>query len=162
MVTAVLGRDPACDVVFAAATDVAVSSTHAEITTQDDGQLLITDLGSTNGVWIDGERINAPTVIGKREVRLGSDGPSLRIGEPSAMPETMIMQAPKIKSGVGHNTLVTAIATERKRSRRTLTTVAAAFVIILAVAAAIALRHNQDRVKKSVGRKPRLMRNVQN
>jgi hypothetical protein len=55
----VLGRAQHCDVVLKHDT---VSRTHAEIRRQDDGWCL-RDLGSTNGTWIDGRRVDHPEAV---------------------------------------------------------------------------------------------------
>lgn len=49
-----IGRHPASDVVIA---HRAVSAQHAAITTQADGHAFIEDLNSTNGTWVDGQRV---------------------------------------------------------------------------------------------------------
>ncbi|MDX1647071.1 MAG: ATP-binding cassette domain-containing protein [Longimicrobiales bacterium] len=55
----VLGRDPRADVHL---DHPAVSRRHARIATGPDG-VVADDLGSTNGVYVDGTRIRAPTVV---------------------------------------------------------------------------------------------------
>ena len=69
-----LGRADGCGVQFA---DENVSSRHASVVWEQDGWWL-EDLGSTNGVFVDGLRITAkiPLPLGKH-VRLGRKGPVL-------------------------------------------------------------------------------------
>ena len=43
--------------------DESISTSHAELILNDEGNYEVTDLGSTNGVKVGGERIEAPTVI---------------------------------------------------------------------------------------------------
>ena len=43
--------------------DESISSNHAEIVLNDDGDYEVSDLGSTNGIKISGERISEPTVL---------------------------------------------------------------------------------------------------
>jgi predicted component of type VI protein secretion system len=63
-----VGRDD-CDVVL---TDPEVSRRHAVLVARSDG-LAIEDLGSTNGTWVNGERIAAPEPIrAGDEVRFGN------------------------------------------------------------------------------------------
>ncbi|MDB5063645.1 MAG: putative FtsK/SpoIIIE family protein [Chloroflexi bacterium] len=53
----VLGRDPACDLVFG---DPTVSRRHARLTVSAT-EVLIEDMGSTGGTWVEGARISGPT-----------------------------------------------------------------------------------------------------
>jgi pSer/pThr/pTyr-binding forkhead associated (FHA) protein len=55
-----IGRDAAQAI--ALVNDMGVSRTHAQIIRQGD-QTLIEDLGSTNGTYVNGVRISAPTPI---------------------------------------------------------------------------------------------------
>jgi hypothetical protein len=54
-----VGRDESCDVVVA---EVEVSRQHARITHTPRGYML-EDLGSTNGTYVDGERVTAPHLL---------------------------------------------------------------------------------------------------
>tara|TARA_R110000751_G_scaffold9609_2_gene35742 strand:- start:3278 stop:4504 length:1227 start_codon:yes stop_codon:yes gene_type:complete len=66
----VIGRDPNCAVVI---DQPGVSRRHAVLHLQE-GRLRLTDLGSTNGTWIDGRRIPPRRSVGLREaarLRLG-------------------------------------------------------------------------------------------
>lgn len=62
----VIGRDPACDVVLAVP---AVSSQHARLAWQS-GQLVLEDLGSANGTYVNGERVTRVAVRPGTDVRL--------------------------------------------------------------------------------------------
>lgn len=55
----VIGRDPTCDVLI---DGLLVSRRHARLTRTEGGST-ITDLGSTNGTWVDGRRISATTAL---------------------------------------------------------------------------------------------------
>lgn len=59
-----IGRDPANDIVIA---DVEVSRKHARLTMQPGGYVL-EDLGSTNGTYINGQRLLGPHVLRAGEV----------------------------------------------------------------------------------------------
>jgi pSer/pThr/pTyr-binding forkhead associated (FHA) protein len=59
---ATLGRGGGCTVPLAF--DTFVSQVHARVTERD-GSLWIEDIGSTNGTYVNGQRIAAPTKIGK-------------------------------------------------------------------------------------------------
>ena len=57
----VLGRDSECDIV---AHDLACSRQHAKITVSDDGKTVhVEDLGSSNGTWVNDEKIGRRTIL---------------------------------------------------------------------------------------------------
>jgi S1-C subfamily serine protease len=65
----VIGRDPRCDLVIA---DEKVSSRHASIETLPDGTLQLTDLGSTNGTVVDGQRVEGPVTLHEgQQIKIG-------------------------------------------------------------------------------------------
>lgn len=65
-----LGTDTNCDI---AVSDEAVSRLHAKVRTTKDGELQITDFDSTNGTFVNGQRISATTVIQENdEIRVGT------------------------------------------------------------------------------------------
>ena len=66
---AVIGRAADCDIPV----DLPmISSRHARLV-RDGGQVVVTDLNSANGVWLDGQRINGPAVVkGGDLISLGS------------------------------------------------------------------------------------------
>ena len=66
----IIGRDAACDIVIY---DPKVSRNHCQLVLKDDGSCLIVDLGSSNGTYVNGQRISG-------EVRLSSLD-SVRIGD---------------------------------------------------------------------------------
>ena len=73
----VLGRDRDADVVIDATT---VSRRHARLTVGGGGTQ-VEDLGSRNGTWVRGERIEAPAELGDDErFRLGSARLTLHLG----------------------------------------------------------------------------------
>jgi ABC-type multidrug transport system ATPase subunit len=76
-----VGRDPSCQLVVG---DQSVSRRHAEIS-QRDGAWVIRDLGSRNGIHLDGRRADTIEVTNGTEIRIGSphDGPVLRFGLPN-------------------------------------------------------------------------------
>ena len=70
-----IGRHPLNDLRFDAAKDLDVSSRHAEIRSAG-GVHVLHDLGSTNGTFVNGERISAPHTLRDGDVILfGADGP---------------------------------------------------------------------------------------
>lgn len=74
-----LGRQPDNDVVFDAQKDVLVSGRHAEVSL--DGQAVwVSDLGSRNGVFVNGERVQRRRAVGPQDrVSLGRGGPEFRV-----------------------------------------------------------------------------------
>jgi S1-C subfamily serine protease len=84
-----LGRDASCDVVL---DDDEASRTHARITVQPDGSLVVEDLGSLNGSFVDGARIEGPTAVG--------DGGKVRVGETTiAISETDPSHSTRLAAG---------------------------------------------------------------
>ena len=74
------GRHPDNEVSFDATRDLDASSRHAELTLRD-GQCVLRDVGSSNGTFVDGQRIDEVTLaIGTPvEVDFGGGGPRVRI-----------------------------------------------------------------------------------
>ncbi len=64
----VLGRSEDCDLVYP---NDNVSSRHARVTLESNGRLRITDLGSANGTFINGKRVQNGLVVPADKVRLG-------------------------------------------------------------------------------------------
>ena len=65
----IIGRDPSCDVVLA---DEQVSTRHAAIArSRQCGALSVLDLGSTNGTFVDGERIREQVLRGGEQITVG-------------------------------------------------------------------------------------------
>lgn len=79
-----VGRDPSCHLVVS---DRSVSRRHAEIS-RVDGAWVVRDLGSRNGIHLDGRRQDTITVSNGAAVRIGSphDGPVLRFVLPPPPP----------------------------------------------------------------------------
>jgi ABC transport system ATP-binding/permease protein len=76
-----LGRSPECDIVFDDKA-IMVSRKHAEISLKD-RSVIITDNGSFNGTYVNGNRIVAPTEIYHTdEIQIGTKGPVLRLNSP--------------------------------------------------------------------------------
>ena len=80
-----IGRGPGNAVLLA---DASVSRAHARIERDEDGQLRVVDLGSRNGLYVDGHKAASGTLDCRRTLRLGqaelevepvSDSPTLEI-----------------------------------------------------------------------------------
>jgi S1-C subfamily serine protease len=91
---ATIGRHPSADVPFDADRDLDVSGRHAAVFRQGDAWL-VRDLGSTNGIWVNGVRLKGDRTLAPNDVlRFGIAGPQLRFmshpGEPAAIPDTEV------------------------------------------------------------------------
>ena len=82
------GRHPECEVSFDAHRDIDASSRHAELKSVGAGWLLV-DLGSSNGTYVEGQRITETTVAQAVPVTIefGPGGPRVRlfVGDDSAI-----------------------------------------------------------------------------
>jgi hypothetical protein len=77
---AMLGRAPQADVRFGPDHDLPVSGRHAAVVFRD-GDWILRDLASTNGTFVNGERIKGEHPLGDQDlIRLGDGGPMLRFG----------------------------------------------------------------------------------
>lgn len=74
------GRHPDNEVTFDAHRDLDASSRHAELR-RDGERFTLCDVGSSNGTFVDGERINEVGIEpgGLLEVEFGNGGPRVRI-----------------------------------------------------------------------------------
>lgn len=107
------GRDPSNEVAFDPVQDDKISTNHAQLLLTDNGQILLTDLNSSNGTLVNGQPITRPTPIASGSmVMLGGDeGVQVAIAlvnpnDPNALKATMLPGAapvlpeePKKKSG---------------------------------------------------------------
>ncbi len=128
----VIGRDADCDLVLL--DDDKISRKHAAITTKG-GRVVVQDLGSTNGTYVDEERITAPTQV--------ATGDSIRVGDtllvtsetqPSGRPTTIGTLPPEIAEPQRHTGLTSERILLRKTARRaTVLGIAAALIAIGAV-----------------------------
>ena len=77
---AMLGRAPQADVRFGPDHDLPVSGRHAAVIFRD-GDWILRDLASTDGTFVNGERIKGEHQLGDQDlIRLGDGGPMLRFG----------------------------------------------------------------------------------
>lgn len=127
---ATIGREPGATLHLGPTTDLSVSGRHAVVEPSDSGWT-IRDLGSTNGTWIEGERIEDRRVLrpGDR-IRLGLNGPLLlftdRDPADSGVP---VAGVPRTATGPAFGV-----------SSRTTGLVAAGLVLAAVIAAGVALR----------------------
>src|SRR6266571_271494 len=78
----VLGRDPSCDVVL---DDNLVSRRHAQLEVDDSGRMVLRDLGSRNGTFVNGQRIEGAVVLGGNE-RIGIGDAQISLAPRSLRP----------------------------------------------------------------------------
>ena len=98
----VVGRGPDSDIVLRE--DTEVSRRHATLEERPDGTLLVTDLGSTNGTFVNGRRMTGPVgLLGGERLRFGEtsfllegDGRAAAIAQPQAPPAPPPLPAPGV------------------------------------------------------------------
>lgn len=126
---AMLGRAPQADVRFGPDHDLPVSGRHAAVVFRD-GEWILRDLASTNGTFVNGERLSGEHQLGDQDlIRLGDGGPMLRFGivrdgwRPSAadMPAVAApvpdADAEEVPVSIPRTPLITATATPPGESR---------------------------------------------
>ena len=89
----IVGRGDGCDLVLR---DWNVSRRHAYFSERDDGTLELRDLGSSNGTFVNGHRVEEATLRGGEQIQLGDtvfhveggddDDQSTHLGSPAAAP----------------------------------------------------------------------------
>ncbi|MGD2120815.1 MAG: trypsin-like peptidase domain-containing protein, partial [Gemmatimonadota bacterium] len=94
-----VGRDAKSDLQFDPHGDLAVSGRHSQIALQD-GRWVLTDLGSLNGTYLNGERITEPAPLHhEARIQFGEGGPAVvfRIMSPDGGPR--LDRGPKVSRG---------------------------------------------------------------
>nr|WP_240808043.1 FHA domain-containing protein [Polyangium spumosum] len=108
-----LGRAPDNDVVFDANHDREASGYHAELR-REGGAWFVVDLGSRNGTFANGQRIQRHALAAGTEVSFGAKGPRIRIElVPVAQrlaPQPMPQPAPPAGARVGQRTIAMMIS----------------------------------------------------
>jgi S1-C subfamily serine protease len=139
-----IGRHPANDVTFDAERDRLVSGRHAEVFVAG-GALRIRDLGSRNGVFVNGKQIGSPWTLGPDDiVGLGRGGPSfkVRLDAEGARP----VSAPK--QGIGETTLFRVVkGAVQKERRRSALLVGVVFLVAIAGVVYLAIRQKEAEKK---------------
>lgn len=80
-----IGRDATCPIYLS---NSLVSRNHAEVIKEGENWVL-QDLGSTNGIWVNGARVTHIVLDGAKEVEFGRNGPLLRFE-----PQTNVVEKP--------------------------------------------------------------------
>ena len=127
----VIGRDEDCDLKLP---DEKISRKHASLVTHPDGRVVVQDLGSTNGTFVDDQRITQPTEVrGDEQLRVGDTQMVLSAEQPSGTPTTIgVMPSGAVQPAAPRRTGFTA---ERLMLRRSIKR--ATLIGILAGAAAL-------------------------
>ena len=87
----VLGRDDECDISLA---DTKVSRRHAAIEPDAEGIALLRDLGSSNGTYVNGERVQTAQLRGGEQIQLGDTVLVSSAEEPSDDPRGTVVGGP--------------------------------------------------------------------
>jgi S1-C subfamily serine protease len=72
------GRMPDCDVSFDPHADLDASGRHAEVR-REGGRWHVVDVGSRNGTWLNGQRIQRAVLSSGDEIEFGMGGPRVRV-----------------------------------------------------------------------------------
>lgn len=157
-----LGRSQLCDIQF---DDPSVSLRHAEIR-REGGHWFVQDLKSTNGIFLDGVRVERAELPAQATLALAKGGPVIRL-EIEQRHSTTVVEAPPagasltqvvqryfgtISGHAGSQTMLIRRAFQkvrRKQSHRYWTIIGA--VSVLCIAVSIALYYQHQRVAKMRG-----------
>ena len=116
-----LGRGRECEVQPVESSDVIVSRVHAELTVGPTGALVIRDLGSTNGTFLNDERVTEaiPVRLGDR-ILLGQRGPLLIVEGLGTAPQIPVARPPLGQKTVRAliNDAIAHAKKERQQGRR--------------------------------------------
>lgn len=100
-----IGRHPDCEIAFDSHRDLDASSRHAEIRRQPGGELMLSDIGSSNGTYVDGARVTRVSLTPGEAVRVefGVGGPVVRLfvgdeAQVAALPEPDLEPPPRPQS----------------------------------------------------------------
>ena len=76
----ILGRAASAAVRFDPRLDGGVGRYHARLAPGGAGEVLLSDLGSRNGTWLNGNKVTEPTPVRTGDVlRLGQTGPAMQL-----------------------------------------------------------------------------------
>ncbi|MGI8592921.1 MAG: PrsW family glutamic-type intramembrane protease [Solirubrobacteraceae bacterium] len=104
-----VGRGRDCDVVLH---DPKASRRHAELSAQPDGRIVLADLGSSNGTWVNGQRFDTPVSlrgderlwVGDSVLELAPEPPPAPGGGPAGGPASGSQQQPATQSQIRRRT----------------------------------------------------------
>src|SRR5215218_4751777 len=94
--------------------DPEISRRHARVYRSADGMLAVEDLGSANGTFVNGDRIDAPRALAPGDVvRVGKT--VLQVTEVASSATHQVQQPPSVAAEAGEELLVTAGAAPGRR-----------------------------------------------
>lgn len=103
-----IGRSESCQLQFDPDLDLKVSAEHAEIRVTPAGALVIEDLDSTNGVLLNGEKLEGPTPLPQRAtLEIGGGGPRLQVSYEEGGGFSLKRQKAKTAQGSGRKLAAT-------------------------------------------------------
>jgi pSer/pThr/pTyr-binding forkhead associated (FHA) protein len=130
-----VGRDPMNVLRFDPAKDMSVSSRHAQITYSDDVGFIITDLGSSNGTFLNGQKLTGPTVLQSGSmVQFGENGPQVMItceAAPEPEPTPPPPPQPVVPAGPSKTRMMVAQMEESGKKTKKLLVFLIIFIVIL-------------------------------
>ena len=126
-----IGRDPACDLVL---DDPNVSRRHARLSQGSGRRPELTDLGSANGTFVDGVRLEGSRELrGGEEVRIGASSLRATVPQPDS-PAAAAPQPERPAPAPRRRRQTTIMKALERRMRRTTLLAVAAVLLALAVA----------------------------
>lgn len=117
-----VGRHPESDLRFDATRDLDVSTRHAEFRGGSSGWSVF-DLGSTNGTWVNGERITAQRPIREGDIiTFGQNGPRVEVlatdGVADAAPRTELRESRNVARPLTEERIAAAVERQTGALRR--------------------------------------------
>lgn len=145
-----VGRHPQADLRFGPNTDLEVSTFHAAFAEDAEGWF-VRDLGSRNGTWVDGERVEGDRRIrGGETIQFGTGGPSCGLslgkGGVDEAPEVE-PPAPETREKVdGHESFTSIVRREVSRRTHRLSLLSALAVLVLLGAVTFVVLRSRSRM----------------
>lgn len=124
----VIGRDEDCDLVLS---DPKVSRRHASLDRAADGSAVVRDLGSSNGTWVNGERIQSAALRGHEQIQVGETVLATSPQPPSTDPGRTVAGSAFLGGAVHGQSAVFRLLVERSVRRATVLAVSAVGVALV-------------------------------
>ena len=130
----VVGRTDDCQLIL---DDLQVSRQHCAFNPLPDGRAFLEDLGSTNGTFVNGQRVSAPILLhGNEQIRLGDVTMVTALAEPRQSPTTA-MPVPGAVADPAGTRAVPSPSVERRAIRRGLRAATVLAVVATLVATVV-------------------------